>query len=332
MSNFKVQDILFRQVRELLPAETSVADAVSEILHLSTDSAYRRIRGETPLVLDELEIICRHFRISIDQLLRSDNSLVTFQNTRVHHEHFTYTQYLTQLQAQLKVMMQFSKKQVIYMSKDLPIFYNFYFKYLIAFRYYFWMRIQVLDPRFEQKDFDPEDLPPAIEEMSIDIARTYSMIPSIEIWNMESINSTISQIEFSRTSGHFKNADDVLKVYDALEASILHVQEQVENGCKFLPGEDPQLQEKNLEFFFNRVVLGDNTIMSITDNIKSAFINYGHLNYLSTNDQTFCEDLYKDFENLKRRSTLISVTGERQRNIFFNILLSKIRERKQNAV
>jgi len=97
-----------------------------------------------------------------------------------------------------------------------------------------------------------------------------------------------------------------------------------------MPGEDPQTRKPNFKLFFNRVVLGDNTIMTVTDNVKAAVINYGHLNYIMTNDESFCNDLFSDFENLMRRSTQISQTSEKQRNIFFNILLSKIQDRKRN--
>ena len=331
MTTVTAQDLLFRKIKELLPADISVADSISEILHVSTDSAYRRIRGETPLVLDELISICRHYPISLNQFVENGDNSVLFKNTRINNQDYTYPDYLEGLTKLVRGVEALDKKEVIYMSKDLPIFYNFYFRPLIAFRYFFWMKIQFLHPDFERKSFDIELLPPAIEAQSRELIKSYNAIPSTEIWNMESINSTISQIEFSRSSGHFSDTSDVRKIYQALEDSIVHVQEQAEHGCKFMPGEDPGSQPQNLKFFFNRVVLGDNTIMVNAGTMRSAFINYGHLNYLVTNDEKFCDDLYQDFKNIIRRSTQISGTGERQRHIFFNNLLTKIRERKLAA-
>ena len=329
MSVTTVQDNLFRYLKNRLPGETSLPDIISEVLHISTDSAYRRIRGETPLVLDELLAICHHFNLSMDQVLESRTDMVLFKNTRVHNQQFTYQQYLDRLKKQLVLLEQQPEKQVIYMSKDLPVFYNFYFRPLIAFRYFFWMKIHLSHPGFEDKQFDIELLPPPVEQISRELIQVYNQLPSTEIWNVESINSTISQIEFSRASGHFANLSDVRTVYDALEDSIRHIQEQVEQGCKYLPGEEPGAVPQSLRFFTNRVLLGDNTILAITGNVKTAYINYGHLNYLETNDTNFCDALKDDFENLMRRCTLLSGTGERQRNIFFNILLSKIKDRKQ---
>ena len=53
MTTTLAQDFLFQRIKEMLPQHVSMVDVVSEVLHVSSDSAYRRIRGETPLVLEE---------------------------------------------------------------------------------------------------------------------------------------------------------------------------------------------------------------------------------------------------------------------------------------
>ncbi len=330
MTTLTAQGYLFQRIREKLPLQDSLADTVSEILHLSSDSAYRRIRGETLLPLDEAIVLCKHFNLSLDQLADTKSNDVLFHNVHIGNGDYTYRQFLEGLKARMAALANVAQKEVVYMSKDLPIFHNFYFRPLIAFRYFFWMKSHLQHPDFEKKQFHFDVLPPEIEVLSRELTRAYSSIPSVEMWNTESINSTISQIEFSRDSGHFTSAADLASVYNALEDSIQHMKVQAEYGCKFMPGEDPAGRKPNLKFFFNRVVLGDNTIMVTTDATRSVFINYGHLNYIETSDENFCNDQYRDFENLIRRSTQISQSSERQRNIFFNILLAKIQDRKRN--
>lgn len=80
------------------------------------------------------------------------------------------------------------------------------------------------------------------------------------------------------------------------------------------------------------MTLGDNTIMGITDHFKMVFLNYDVMNYMTTRDVKFCEDVYSDLQGRMRRSTLISNSGEKQRNIFFNILLHKIEDRKKSLL
>lgn len=328
MTTINIQDLLFRSIKGMLPQDTSLVDVISDILHLSNDSAYRRIRGETSLVLDEASVLCHHFNISLDQLLNLKKEAVLFRDFRVKNKVYNYNEYLLGLYGQLDYVQGFLKKEIIYISKDLPIFHNFYYRPLIAFRYYFWMKTHFLHPDFEQLKFSFDLLPDDVEQLSYKLAKQYCKIPSTEIWNTESINSTISQIEFSKESGHFTSSSDIKLIYEALEYSIEHMKDQAEYGCKFMPGEDPLVQKNNFRFLYNRVVLGDNTIITITDHSKTAFINYGSLNYLSTSDKDFCSDLYSDFENLIRRSTQISQSSEKQRNVFFKILQSKIYDRK----
>jgi hypothetical protein len=66
------------------------------------------------------------------------------------------------------------------------------------------------------------------------------------------------------------------------------------------------------------------------DRAKAVYLNYDVLNYMTTSDETFCGQCHDDLHRLMKQSTLVSQTGEKQRNIFFNILLTKIKDRKRN--
>ena len=323
------QEFLFQRIKELLPPHISMVEAVSEVLNVSNDSSYRRIRGETPLVLQEVKQLCDHFHISLDQLLNVQSGSTIFQNIRIDFEQYNYEQYLNGLLNQFQQLRNFHHTDIIYLSKDVPIFHNFYFKPLIAFRYFFWMKTMLLDPGFANRHFDFNCITPEIETLSQELLREYERVPSTEIWNTESINSAISQIEFYKDSGYFSSSADIKIIYEALEETIQHMKIQAEYGCKFMPGENPQMKKSNFKFFFNRVILGDNTILVTTDSTRTAYLNYGLLNYIVTKDEAFCNDCYDDIENIKKRSTMLSQTSERQRNIFFGILLSKIEDRKQ---
>jgi hypothetical protein len=167
-------------------------------------------------------------------------------------------------------------------------------------------------------------LPPKIEKMGTDILRLYKEIPSVEIWNNESINSTISQIEFYREAGFFENTEDVKTIYEAVKDTLEHVKNEAEIGCKYLPQEGPALKKENFRFFQNRVVLGDNTVLVLHDGSKTLYLNYDVLNYMVSRDAHLCEDVYQKIQTLLRRATILSTVSEKQRNLFFNALLKKI--------
>lgn len=332
MTTTLVQDFLFQRIKEMLPQDISMVDAVSEILHVSSDSAYRRIRGETPLVLEEAKQLCDRFHLSLDQLLGIKSGFTLFQTERVHYKNFTFEKYLGSILEQLRQLSGFMRKEIIYLSKDLPFFHNFSNEPLFAFHYYFWMKSIIRHPDFEDRDFTLDCLSPEIKKLGTEILQTYNSIPSTEIWNTECVNSIIFQVESYKEAGFFSSDSDIIKIYEAAEATISHLKNQAENGCKYLPEESPEFKKNNFNFFYNRVTLGDNTIMGIADNFKTVFLNYDVMNYMVTRDEKFCGDTYKDLQAIIRRSTLISNSGEKQRNIFFNILLSKIKDRKHNLL
>ena len=330
MPDYQSQEFLFQRIKELLPPHASLVDSVASILHVSSDSAYRRIRGETPLVLDEAKVLCQHFKLSLDQILNVKGGATMFQNVRIDTKNYNYEKYLAGLIMQVEYAGSFIHKEIIYLTKDMPLFHNFYYKPLIAFRYFFWMKSIIQDPGFVNKGFEFSILSEEAEKLSQKLLMAYNKVPSSEIWNTECINSTISQIEFYKESGLFTSSNDIKTVYEALEETIIHLKNEVEYGAKFMPGENPESKKSNFQFFYNRIILGDNTIMVVTDRVKTAFINYDVLNYMSTQDENFCNPCYDDLHRMMKKSTLISQTSEKQRNIFFGILLNKIKERKKH--
>lgn len=306
-----------------------MVDTLSELLNVSNDSAYRRIRGETPLILDEAKKLCSHFGISLDGLLKVEMGATLFQHIRVDTKNYQYAKYINDLVKKLQHINSFTHKELIYRTKDIPLFHNFYFQPLIAFRFFFWMKSIIHHPDFIDKEFELECVSPEIVMLSRELLTEYIKMPSTEIWNTECINAAITQIEFYKDSGYFAATADIKAVYNSLEETILHLKYMVEYGCKFMPGENPDRQKSNFNFFYNRAMLGDNAVLIKTDNLKTAFINYDGLNYLQSNDKTFCETLFEDLSQQMKRATIISQTSEKQRNIFFGILLSRIQERKK---
>ena len=63
--------------------------------------------------------------------------------------------------------------------------------------------------------------------------------------------------------------------------------------------------------------------MAVLNNTKVVYINHSVLNIIMTKDPVFTEYTYQHFQNIMRRSTLMSNTGEKERTKFFNIYAGK---------
>ena len=319
-----LQEYLFQRIREKLPSTASLADVIAEKLFVSTDSAYRRIRGETPLILEEAKILCEAFSISLDELIGASQNSISFRFTQLNNSNYSFKRYLLEILENLKMISSATEKELIYLSKDIPIFYNFLYHPLFAFRYFFWMKSIMQHPDFVQAQFTMDSLPKDIQDIGKEINQYYNQIPSTEIWNTECINSTISQIEYYREAGYFKSGQDVEKIYASLKELIEHLRDRADVGSKFLPSEKSVAKKNNFQFFYNRIVIGENTIMAVTDGKKTVYLSYDVLNYLVTQDILFCNETHGKLLTLMKRATMLSNTSEKQRNIFFNILMRKI--------
>ena len=328
MAELHIQDYLFQRIREKLSPDISLSDRVAEVLFISADSAYRRIRGETPLVLEEAKILCEEFSISLDELLKSTPNSTSFTTIILDNSRYSFRKYLEDILNNLKLVASVEQKEILYLSKDIVLFNNFLFRPLFAFRYFFWMKSILQHPDFISAKYSEDLLTPEIEELGKQITSLYASIPSTEIWNTECVNSSIAQIEYYREAGYFKSKEEVESIYSSLRNLIEHLRVQAELGCKFLPGENPLSKKNNFSFFHNRVVLGDNSIMALLNGKKILYLNYDVLNYMITEDERFCNDVYAKLQNLIKRATILSNASEKQRNIFFNILLRKIPNRK----
>ncbi|MEO6069999.1 MAG: hypothetical protein ABIN57_11825 [Chitinophagaceae bacterium] len=319
-----LQDFLFQQIKEKLAPQITLVDAVAASLYISIDSAYRRIRGETPLILEEVQQLCKEYKISLDRLLNVEGNATIFQVVQVDNKDYSFERYLTGLLQGLRQLQSYKSKEIFYLTKDLAIFHLFCYRPVFAFRYFFWMKSILQHPDFTNRSFNMDCLPPKIEDMGKSLLRIYNEIPSVEIWNNECINSTMAQIEYYREAGFFKNPDDIKIIYEGVKDTIEHIKNQAEIGCKYLPEEKPDLKKENFCFYQNRVVLSDNTILVLHDGAKTLYLNYDVLNYMVTRDEKLCEDVHLKMQNLMRRATILSTVSEKQRNIFFYTLLKKI--------
>jgi len=323
MSTILLQEEVFRKIREKLPPGQALVDTVAELLFISQDSAYRRIRGETGLVLEEARTLCSHFGLSIDDILGYDQNRVSFHYSRIDNSEQPFVQYLSGIHKNLEAA-EAGRAEITYLTKDMPLFYNFLSGPLFAFRYFFWMKSILMHPDFSARKFSLSLLPPEIEALGKSILSIYNRLPSTEIWNVECINSTISQIEYYRDAGYFESESDADAIYSSLAEVIEHIRLQAETGTKFLPGENPSVKKETLQLYHNRVVLGDNTVLVNLNGARTVYLSFDVLNYMVTDDAGFCEGIFRKIENLTRRATILSSANDKQRNIFFNLLLKKI--------
>ena len=324
-----VQQLFFQHIRNNLPPHLSLVDEIAELLNISTDSAYRRIRGEKPISFDEIRALCTHYKVSLDQLFQINSEAIIFSGKNADASTFSFDLYLQNILRQLLFMNSFDRRELICINKDLPVFYYFYYPELASFKFFFWMKTILQYPLFGKTMFVMDDFTQSLLKMGHSIISEYNKLPSQELWNVENVHVTIRQIEYYKETRMFASAAEIVHLYDCLLNTINHIELQAENGFKFMPGTRPDLSSTAYKMYVNEFMIGDNTYLAILNDTKVVYLNHTVLNVIQTRDTAFTEYTYAHFQNLVRKSTPVSVAGEKERSKFFNHMREKIENRKK---
>jgi hypothetical protein len=159
------------------------------------------------------------------------------------------------------------------------------------------------------------------------IIELYNNLPITEIWNIESINSSLRQIDFYHEVGLFADNAEVRLLYVKIEELINHLERQADLGVRFTIGQEPKITSPEYRLFVNELILGDNTFLVEIDNVRTTFLNHSVLYFVATRDEKFNNAMSVNLENLIRKSTLISKVCEKERIQFFNRLRQTIHSR-----
>lgn len=331
MSTSELQLKIFQHIKSKMPSHISMVDELATVLDLSTDSAYRRIRGEKPLSVEELYKLCTHFQFSLDHLFNLKSEALVFSGSFIHPGSFQFDQYLKSAIQHVKYMSGFKQKKMYYLCKDIPLFHHFHFKEVAAFKHYVWMKGIFNDPVLANKKFSLKDYPDELFELGKKSLSIYNEIDSVEIWNLESVNSSLRQIDYYHDSGMFADEKEVVLIYEAFEKLIAHLSTMAATGYKFNVDESKTETSGTYQMYLNEMVIGDNSILVVLDNIKLGFIIHTVINIMTTTDLRFCDNMFECMQNLMKKSTLISSVSERERSRFFKYLRQRIENRKQSV-
>jgi hypothetical protein len=316
-----IQSQFIKKLKEMVPPTVSLADEMADILEVSTDSAYRRLRGETAISLDEAYRICSKYSISIDSVFSAKGDTVTFNYTHLTDSHEQFFKYMTGIYETIKKINSFPKKKMIYAADQVPMFHSLHDEKLAAFKYFYWQRSVMNVPELQSEKFDLNIIPAELMQLGKKIFNLYTSIPSIEIWSEDTIMTPCRQVEFYFESGAFKCREDAIEIILRLKSMVEWLQKSAELENKDFAGRNP---ESSFALYNSDLVIGTNCIHINTGDYNFSYISFNTMNSLTTGNQVFCTEIEHWMRNLIQKSTLISGTAEKQRYRFFSQLHKSI--------
>lgn len=327
------QQLLLRHIKSKLPQHISLADELADVIGISPDSVYRRIRGETQLTLSEAAVLCTRYNISIDQLLQHHSNSFLFTGSLINNSDFNYDRWLETVLSVISNVKTYNPCHMWYLAKEFPFFYYFLIPEIAAFKSFFFMRSILFYDEWKWKKFSTKDDYSRYHSVWQKLADTFSSIPGTEIWTIENITSTIRQVEFYHSIDAFQSDDDVECLFNKLLEMITHVELQAEYGVKLRFGQKPSSNVAiDYHLYINELIMGDNLEIFQMGGQYVAYLNHTVLNFLTTSNERFNQYMKHAMDLMVQKSIPISTTNVKERMRFFNRLRSRIEEARKNIL
>lgn len=319
-----IQMQLFQKVSDQIPDHVSLVDEIAELLEISNDSAYRRIRGEKALSLYEVQRLCQRFNFSVDDLAGSNIQTITFKTDLLNEQSYSFQDWLKNLLSLTINTNKSDQAEVIFILNELNIFHMLQVPEVCAFKLFFWQKSNLDFPHYRDMCFSMDGIKDEFINLSPEIIDHYVKINTIELTTEECLNSYLKQIMYYSEAGYFNSRDDALKLCEKLLELVNHQQRQAELGFKFPYGKHPVGENGNFQLYHNEIILADNTILIKSGETQTSFITSNAINLMQTHNKAFFEYNYNWGRNLLSKSILISGTAEKERNKFFLKLREQI--------
>jgi hypothetical protein len=324
MNPTNLQNAFFARIKAQLPSYISMVDTVAEVLNMSTDSAYRRIRGEKQLTFEELALLSKKFNCPVDSLIGVESGDFVFSGKLANTHDHVFERWLEDVHRQFEQMRQRKCVMIYYLAKDLPVPHFILVPELAAFKFFFWQKSILQYEELKGEKFCFQYLQGESARLAEAIVHTYSQIPTCEVWNAETVNSTLRQIRFYRDAGMFQSTEDVMSLLHSMETLVDHLEKQAETGLKFSLGGRASAGAGEYLLFNNELILGNNTVFADYGGLQVTYLNHSVLNYIATLDVRFNEYMYAGILNMMRRSERLDRSNEKGRTRFFNQLRALI--------
>ena len=313
------QKYFFEIIKNKLAKNIRLADTICDILNISSDSAYRRLRGEKELSLSELSTLCSHFDISMDSILNYNSDYSMFKYSPLDISNIdAYYNYMEHITALYEGLVSAEEKSISATAQDILMFHFLPYTDLTFFKLYAWYQsssVKYMAYNDFIKKLDRERL----EGLYKRISNAYKQVPSLEIWSVNTIDAIISAIDYYYDMKCFEDNKFPNKICAQLLQLIDDVNKQAEDGHKEYKG-----RKALFSMYLSPISLENNFIITNRDGNKAVSLKLYTINGIFSSNAVFCSETEKWVKNLISMSSNISGASARERFLFFQNMKNKV--------
>ena len=135
-----IQEAFFNSVKTAVPLNISLVDELADLLSVSNDSAYRRLRCETPLNIDEIAKICMHFKVPFETDIQQDSETVSFNFFKLYGKNENFKKWIETLLSNVKRVESVKDSNILYAADDVPVWHHFINEEFACFKIFYWLK------------------------------------------------------------------------------------------------------------------------------------------------------------------------------------------------
>ncbi|MCC9043774.1 hypothetical protein LNQ81_13930 [Myroides sp. M-43] len=295
-------------ISEQLPEGVKLVDFLSDLVHLSKEACYRRIRCEVEFTLSEVVHISKALNINLTSLVIREAGEKVTCNLRIIKENNVVDGYSKKLEAELNVLEGFeskSKHSLLMVSKELPELLYFGSSGLMKLRL---MKLQLNQGVSSPKVFDQIELLPSLKKVQDAYWKAIQQFNIVLYLGPELLTGMLYDIEY-----FYKTDMLSLENKNVLIAEIAEILDLIRDI-----GSTGEYKGKKIELYISHLALELSHTCLVSDGLEATVLDLNYPNTLLSFDRTFNQAQTHRLQVIKRTSTLISQSGEIQRTTYLN--------------
>ena len=309
MENHLYQALL-DEIQKAFSKKSMMVNTLSDILRIEKGAVYRRLRQDVPFTFNEIVVIAKNLNISLDNLVGIENyksvtfklRLPDFLNPQAMDYH-AFNLYINFIKSLLKS----ENSEVASISNVLPHDLFNGFNYLLRFYLFVWnYHYNSMKPKpFHQISISTE-MEKFLNEYMREMKKFYK---TIFVFDNGLFRFFVDRVNYFN-SIRLIEKNDVSKIKEDLHSMLDYLEKIAING---------QFKETGnaVNLYISDIDITTCYTYFETKNIHLSLIKAFILSYITTFDENTFERVKKWIHALIKISTLITLTNERQRVLFF---------------
>ncbi len=301
-------DEFIRMLKQKTPEGMNPVDLLIEIIPMSKEAAYRRLRGQINFTLTEILKIAQQLDISLDNLIKTgDNQYYRIKVANIKEESFMEN-HIECLEKLLNFIIELKNSPVYHITSvnnNIPMLYLFNYRMISKFRLYKWKyQRNTLSKPIRMSEFH---IPAKVISLEKTLLKELRETQIHFIYGQELLKSLTKDINY------FRHLDLISEEeVDQLKQEAFSLLENIEHDA--ILGKNRKVP---CNIHVTNVNFDNDFVLWYNDKFSKITFRLFGVNYYSIDNPEAINEMNNWINMLLKSSTQISFSGEKKRMEFF---------------